>query len=101
MLSTILNAFQVADIRKKIAFTGAMLLIYRLGSHVPVPGVNLTAVNNIQKAFGGAGILHGIVQDRSEVGGIGDERFPAQLFELHSFCVRQGVRFGKHDDQRL
>src|SRR3977135_4097441 len=57
MLSTILNAFQVADIRKKIAFTAAMLLIYRLGSHIPVPGVNLTAVNNIQKQFGGSNIL--------------------------------------------
>jgi preprotein translocase subunit SecY len=57
MLSTILNAFKVADIRKKIAFTAAMLLIYRFGSHVPVPGVNLTAVNNIQKSFGGGGIL--------------------------------------------
>ena len=57
MLSTILNAFQVADIRKKIAFTAAMLLIYRFGSHVPVPGVNLTAVNNIQKQFGGSNIL--------------------------------------------
>ena len=55
MLSTILNAFRVADIRKKIAFTAAMLLIYRFGSHVPVPGVNLTAVNNIQKSFGGGG----------------------------------------------
>ena len=57
MLSTILNAFQVADIRKKIVFTAAMLLIYRFGSHVPVPGVNLTAVNNIQKEFGGSSIL--------------------------------------------
>ena len=57
MLATILNAFQVADIRKKIAFTAAMLLIYRFGSHVPVPGVNLTAVNNIQKQFGGSNIL--------------------------------------------
>ena len=57
MLSTILSAFQVADIRKKLLFTGAMLLIYRLGSHLPVPGVNLTAVNNLQKQFGGSGIL--------------------------------------------
>ena len=57
MLATILNAFQVADIRRKIAFTAAMLLIYRLGSHIPVPGVNLTAVNNIQKQFGGSNIL--------------------------------------------
>jgi preprotein translocase subunit SecY len=57
MLSTILNAFQVADIRKKLAFTAAMLLIYRFGAHIPVPGVNLTAINNIQKQFGGASIL--------------------------------------------
>jgi preprotein translocase subunit SecY len=57
MLSTILSAFQVADIRKKILFTAGMLLIYRFGSHVPVPGVNLTAVNNIQKSFGGSNIL--------------------------------------------
>ena len=57
MLSTILNAFQVAEIRKKIAFTAGMLLIYRLGSHIPVPGVSLTAVNNIQKEFGGSNIL--------------------------------------------
>src|SRR5260370_32528691 len=57
MLSTILNAFQVADIRKKIAFTAAMLLIYRVGSRMPVPGVNLNAVNNIQKQFGGSNIL--------------------------------------------
>src|SRR2546423_14601069 len=57
MLATTLSAFQVAEIRRKIAFTAAMLLIYRLGSHVPVPGVNLTAVNNIQKQFGGSNIL--------------------------------------------
>src|ERR1700677_4788489 len=57
MLSTILNAFQVAEIRKKLGFTAAMLLIYRCGSHIPVPGVNLTAVNNLQKQFGGSGIL--------------------------------------------
>jgi preprotein translocase subunit SecY len=57
MLSTILNAFQVADIRKKLLFTGGMLLLYRLGSHIPVPGVNLHAVDNIQKQFGGSNIL--------------------------------------------
>ncbi len=57
MLSTILSAFQVADIRKKLGFTAGMLLIYRFGSHMPVPGVNLTAVNSIQKEFGGSNIL--------------------------------------------
>jgi preprotein translocase subunit SecY len=57
MLSTILSAFRVADIRTKILFTAAMLLIYRLGAHIPVPGVNLSAVKNIQKEFGGSNIL--------------------------------------------
>jgi preprotein translocase subunit SecY len=57
MLSTILSAFQVRDIRKKILFTGAMLLIYRLGAHLPVPGVNLKAVDSLQKQFGGTNIL--------------------------------------------
>src|ERR1700692_1690 len=57
MLSTILNAFQVAEIRRKIAITAGLLLIYRLGSHIAVPVVNLTAVDNIQKQFGGSNIL--------------------------------------------
>ncbi len=57
MLSTILSAFQVADIRKKILFTGGMLLIYRVGSHIPVPGINFSAVSSLQQKLGGAGIL--------------------------------------------
>ena len=35
MLRTILNAFSVADIRKKLAFTAAMLALYRLGAYIP------------------------------------------------------------------
>src|SRR5215212_5100056 len=58
MLSTILSAFTVADIRKKLAFTAMLLLFYRLGSHIPVPGVNTSAVEDIQKQFGGGGVLN-------------------------------------------
>src|SRR5947208_15453500 len=58
MLSTILSAFTVADIRKKLAFTAMLLLFYRLGSHIPVPGVNTQAVQDIQKQFGGGGVLN-------------------------------------------
>jgi preprotein translocase subunit SecY len=57
MLRTILNAFSVADIRKKLAFTAAMLALYRLGAYIPAPGVNVDAVKEIQSNFGGAGIL--------------------------------------------
>ncbi|HEY8866422.1 MAG TPA: preprotein translocase subunit SecY, partial [Solirubrobacteraceae bacterium] len=57
MLKTIASAFTVADIRKKLAFTAAMLAIYRFGSHIPVPGINTKAVDGIQKSFGGSNIL--------------------------------------------
>src|SRR3954471_21725105 len=57
MLSTILSAFTVADIRKKLAFTALLLGLYRLGSHLPVPGINTQAVKDIQHQFGGANIL--------------------------------------------
>jgi preprotein translocase subunit SecY len=57
MLRTILNAFSVAEIRKKLAFTAAMLALYRLGAYIPAPGVNVDAVKEIQSNFGGAGIL--------------------------------------------
>ena len=44
MVATILSAFTVADIRKKVAFTALLLALYRLGAHIPVPGVNIEAV---------------------------------------------------------
>ena len=58
MLGTILSAFTVADIRKKLLFTGAMLALYRIGAYIPVPGVDVKAVEAIQEQFGGGGILN-------------------------------------------
>ncbi len=57
MLRTIANAFSVADIRKKLAFTAAMLLLYRLGSYIPAPGVDIEAVKELESNFSGSGIL--------------------------------------------
>ena len=57
MLRTIANAFSVADIRKKLAFTAAMLLLYRLGSYIPAPGVDIDAVKELQSNFAGDSIL--------------------------------------------
>jgi preprotein translocase subunit SecY len=58
MLSTILSAFTVAEIRKKLAFTALLLALYRLGSHIPVPGIDTKAVEDVQSQFGGGGILN-------------------------------------------
>jgi preprotein translocase subunit SecY len=57
MLRTIANAFSVADIRKKLAFTAAMLLLYRLGAFIPAPGVDAGAIQDIQSNFSGSNIL--------------------------------------------
>ena len=39
MLSAIKNAWSIPDLRKKITFTLWMLLIFRIGSYIPVPGI--------------------------------------------------------------
>ena len=40
MLTTLKNAFKMRELRKKILFTLAMLVVIRLGSQLPVPGVD-------------------------------------------------------------
>jgi preprotein translocase subunit SecY len=40
MFTTLRNAWKVPDLRKKMLYTLLMLLIYRLGAHIPTPGVN-------------------------------------------------------------
>jgi preprotein translocase subunit SecY len=57
MLRTIANAFSVADIRKKLAFTAAILLLYRLGAYIPAPGVSTEAVKELSSNFAGGNIL--------------------------------------------
>ena len=40
MLDTLKNAFRIKEIRKKLFFTFCMVIVIRLGSQLPVPGVN-------------------------------------------------------------
>jgi preprotein translocase subunit SecY len=53
VLRTFLNAFRVADIRKKLAFTAAMLALYRLGAYIPAPGINIDVVEDLASNFEG------------------------------------------------
>ena len=57
MITTIMSAFRVREIRNKILFTAALLGLYRLGVYIPAPGVSAQAVQHIQSNFGGNGIL--------------------------------------------
>ena len=57
MLATILSAFTVADIRKKLAFTALILALYRVGSYIPVPGIDINVVED-NTSFDGNSILN-------------------------------------------
>ena len=44
MLQTLRNAWKIEDLRKKILFTLVIVLLYRLGNSIPVPYVNVPAL---------------------------------------------------------
>src|SRR5918992_5296370 len=56
-MRTILNAFSIPDIRRKILFVLAILALYRLGAYIPAPGVDAEALDQIGNQFAGSNIL--------------------------------------------
>jgi preprotein translocase subunit SecY len=44
MLQSLRNIWDVPDLRKRVLFTLGMLAVYRLGNHVPTPGINAQAL---------------------------------------------------------
>ena len=53
MLSSIIDAFKVPELRKKILFTLGILALYRLGAYIPVPGIPF---NEFATAFESGGV---------------------------------------------
>jgi preprotein translocase subunit SecY len=47
MLGALLSAFKIPDLRRKLLFTAALLVVFRFVSHVPVPGVNVEALRSV------------------------------------------------------
>ena len=43
-MDSLKNLFTVPELRKRILFTFGLLAVYRVGSHIPTPGVNTAAV---------------------------------------------------------
>ncbi|MCK5272920.1 MAG: preprotein translocase subunit SecY [Sedimentisphaerales bacterium] len=50
MFGTIVNIFKIPELRKKIIFTLLMLCIYRVGFHVPVPGVDQAQMKKLAQS---------------------------------------------------
>jgi len=44
MSNVVVNIFKVPELRRRILFTLAILVIYRIGAHIPIPGINVDAL---------------------------------------------------------
>ena len=54
MFQSLLNAWKLPDLRKKLLFTALIIAIYRLGCFLPVPGIDVKAVAEM---FGSGGVF--------------------------------------------
>ncbi|MET7311402.1 preprotein translocase subunit SecY [Streptomyces sp. NPDC005134] len=61
MLSAFVQVFRTPDLRKKLFFTLGIIVLYRLGSHVPIPGVSYENVQTCVDAASDSGGLLGLV----------------------------------------
>jgi preprotein translocase subunit SecY len=57
MIQALKNAFALPDLRRRILFTLAILVIYRLASHVPIPNVDTVALRRLFQGGSEAGQL--------------------------------------------
>ena len=52
MFEKFANIFRIPDLRKRILFTLGLLAVYRLGGHIPTPGVNAVGPNGQSRPVG-------------------------------------------------
>ena len=57
MFRSLKNMFKVPDLRNKIVFTLFVIALYRVGSHVPVPGIDWEAVQRLEESAKAGGVL--------------------------------------------
>ncbi|MCE5203535.1 MAG: preprotein translocase subunit SecY [Coriobacteriales bacterium] len=58
MIEALVNAFRIPDLRKKILFTLGIIALYRIGAHIPVPGIDPGAVKEIVQSGAALGLLN-------------------------------------------
>jgi preprotein translocase subunit SecY len=57
MSSVVVNIFKVPDLRKRIIFTLIILIVYRIGAHIPIPGINVDALSKYFTQAQSSGLL--------------------------------------------
>ena len=61
MIKALKNAMTLPDLRRKLIYTLLILIIYRLAAHVPVPGVDRAALQQLLAGTGGASRLFNLL----------------------------------------
>jgi len=61
MLQAVRDSFRLPDLRKRILFTLFIVAVYRLGSFIPVPGVDVQKVQDLFKEVAQAGSIFGLL----------------------------------------
>ena len=57
MIDTIKNAFKIPDLRRKLLLTLGLLVVFRIGCAVPVPGIDIAAFRSLVDSLGNIGNL--------------------------------------------
>ena len=55
-LEAIVNVFRIPDLRRRVGFTLGMLAVYRVGGHIPTPGVNTAELQRMFEAAQGTAL---------------------------------------------
>ncbi len=56
MFRTLRNVFKIPDLRNKVLFTLLLLALYRIGFHVPLPGIDQESMSRAAKSASGSGL---------------------------------------------
>lgn len=57
MLAALANIFRITELRQKVLFTLAMFIVFRAGTHIPVPGVNASVIEQLFRSGNLFGLL--------------------------------------------
>ena len=106
MFSTLVNAWKIKDIRTKMLYTMLLIVIYRLGSFIPVPGVNAAAIANFANEYDMLGFLNllsgGAFGDFSIFAmGISPYITGSIIIQLLTIAIPSLERLSKEEDGRV
>ena len=106
MFNTFINAFKIKDLRKKILYTILLIVIYRLGCAIPIPGVNLeawkAATTNLQAMSDFMSLMSGTAFSQFTIFAMGISPYitASIILQLLTIAIPALERMSKEEDGR-